>query len=302
MLPHGLVLTTVVSMSRRYELLVVDLDGTLLDRKGQVSERNCRILAEARADGMEVVIATGRAWSESRKALEAVSHEGWVVAAGGSLLSDAATGRTVHRHVMPHDVVVELTDALVSHGHKALLLKDAHITGYDYVAVGPGELDPASRWWFEQFQVKVRHVDGHAEDEHPHDTVRAGAVACGTRLTPLAEWCRDALGDRCFSQHWSAVTESEAIGSTTHLLEVFHPRVNKWTMVEHVCKDMGISRQQVAAIGDGLNDLELIREAGLGIAMANAVSAVTAVADRVTEDFECDGVATAVERILSGEW
>jgi hydroxymethylpyrimidine pyrophosphatase-like HAD family hydrolase len=118
----------------------------------------------------------------------------------------------------------------------------------------------------------------------------------------LADRLRQSLGERCFLQHWSAVTETQAIGSTTHLLEVFGIGVNKWTMVERICRDRGIDRSRVAAIGDGLNDLESVREAGLGIAMGNASGSVRAVADQITDDYESDGVATAVHRILDGRW
>jgi hydroxymethylpyrimidine pyrophosphatase-like HAD family hydrolase len=249
-----------------------------------------------------VVIATGRAVVECTAALESVKHEGLVVAAGGSLLSDTALRRTVYRHILPLDLVVELTKSLVSHGHKALILKDSHAVGYDYLAVGPGRLDPASEWWFNHLSVSVQYVESLDEDAHPQDTVRAGAVASGIHLEPLADRLRQSLGERCFLQHWSAVTETQAIGSTTHLLEVFGIGVNKWTMVERICRDRGIDRSRVAAIGDGLNDLESVREAGLGIAMGNASGSVRAVADQITDDYESDGVATAVHRILDGRW
>jgi hydroxymethylpyrimidine pyrophosphatase-like HAD family hydrolase len=151
-------------------------------------------------------------------------------------------------------------------------------------------------------EVAVRHVDALEHDAHPHDTVRAGAVACESRLAPLAQALRQELGDLCALQHWSAVTASHAIGSSTHLLEVFTSDVNKWTMIERYCRRNEIDPQRVAAIGDGLNDVELVREAGLGIAMANAGPEVLAHADRVTDDHESDGVANAIERILRGEW
>lgn len=289
-------------MSRQYDLLVVDLDGTLLDKRGRVSHANRESLEDARAAGMELVIATGRALRESRAAIDAVKHEGLVVAAGGSLLSEAATGATVHRHAMPLDVVRLVTEALTSDGHKTLILKDAHVTGYDYLVVGPGELDPASRWWFDHLPVKVQYAEDFAHDEHPEDTVRAGAVASEARLAPLAKRLRDELRDRCSLQHWSAVTATEAIGSVTHLLEVFNHQVNKWTMVEWLCRDRGIPISRVVAVGDGINDLELVREAGLGIAMGNSSPEVAAVADRMTGDYESDGVATAVRHILGGEW
>ena len=70
-------------MEMPYDLLVVDLDGTLLGRNGDVSSRNRRALAQARECGLELIIATGRSLVESRCALDAVDHQGLVVAAGG---------------------------------------------------------------------------------------------------------------------------------------------------------------------------------------------------------------------------
>ena len=122
------------------------------------------------------------------------------------------------------------------------------------------------------------------------------------RIAPIAKCLRETVGDRCFLQHWSAVTQTEAVGSCTHLLEVFCANVNKWTMIEAHCARHQIDRQRVAAIGDGLNDIELVREAGLGIAMGNASPEVMAVADRVTTGHEVDGVAEAIDRILCGAW
>ena len=289
-------------MSRRYDVLVVDLDGTLLCRNGRVSPANCRAMDQARDAGMEIIIATGRALNESRHAIAAIDHRGMVVAAGGSVMCEAGTGQTVDRRVLPRDVVVEASQRLLDHGHKVLVLKDAHATGYDYLAVGDGEMDPASRWWFEHLNVQVRHIDHMDEDTHPQDSVRAGAVACESRLAPLAKSMRQELGDRCLLQHWSAVTASHAIGSSTHLLEIFTANVSKWTMIHAHCERNGIDPARVAAIGDGLNDIELIQFSGLGIAMANACPEVAAVADKTTADHDADGVAAAVECILNGAW
>lgn len=291
-----------VRMAAGYDVLVIDLDGTLLAPDGSVSAADREAVGRARGAGIEVIIATGRALVESRGPLEAIGHEGLLVAAGGSLVCDVATGRTVDRSAMPHDLVVDVARSLIHHDHKALLLKDADATGYDYLAVGPAELDPASRWWFETLPVRVRFAPSIEDDPDPADTVRAGAVASELELAPLARWLSDEIGERAFLQHWSAVTATAATGSPTHLLEVFNPCVNKWTAISAICTRWGVPRERVASIGDGLNDVELVRESGLGIAMGNADPRVRRVADRVTEASGADGVAFAVERILGGAW
>lgn len=289
-------------MTCRYDLLVIDLDGTLLDPQGRVSQANREAVRQARDGGLEVIIATGRALVESLTALQAIGHEGLVIAAGGALLNDAVSGRTIYSSVMPHELVVDVTKALLPHGHKVLLLKDPDVTGYHYLAVGPGELDPASRWWFETLPVSVRFVHEIAEDPHPGQTVRAGAVADESELAPIARRLEEEIGERCFLQHWAAVTEAQAVGTRTHVLEVFNPDVNKWTMIARLCRQRGIESDRVAVIGDGLNDVQMVRHAGLGVAMGNADPRVRAVADRITGDSTGGGVAQAIKMMLTGRW
>jgi len=289
-------------MSCRYDVLVIDLDGTLLRSDGAVSPRNISAIESARRAGLEVIIATGRSLAESREALGAINHAGMLIAAGGSLMCDVATGRTISRRAMPADLVQDITRWLIEHDHAALILKDAHAAGYDYLVVGDGQLDPASKWWFARMGTTTRHVAGLHEDPHPGHTVRAGAVASEERLRPLALRLQSEFGDRCSMQHWSAVTATHAIGSPTHLLEIFDARVSKWSMLQEFCEPREIPPQRIAAIGDGLNDVELIGSAGLGIAMANAGPEVVQAAARSTEHHDADGVAIAIDNILSGAW
>ena len=289
-------------MPRRYDMLVIDLDGTLLNSRGIVSPANRKAVFRARQAGLELIIATGRALVESAMPLRQIKHDHLVVAAGGSLLCDASTGRTLERRTMPQGLVEDITHSLLGHGHKVLVLKDANATGYDYLAVGPDELDPASQWWFEVMASTVRFVGTLKDDPHPGDTIRVGVVATGSELEPIARQLEMELGDRAFLQHWPAVTSSHATRSSTHLLEVFNPDVNKWSMVELYSSNRGIDPRRIAAIGDGLNDVEIIQECGLGIAMANACGPVLEVADQVTDDHNDHGVAIAIENILDGSW
>lgn len=285
-------------MPRRFDLVVLDLDGTLLDGRGTVSSRNIDAIARAEADGARVVIATGRSWSESRDAIAPLRLRTPMIAAGGAVLADVATGRTIVRRAMPAPLVRDVVTSLRRHRHPALLLKDTPADQDDYVVVGDGPLDEASAWWFDHFQVRHSRIAAIDDDPHPHDTVRVGVVATGTALAMVVAELRDDLGDRAFLQHWSAVTEKESTGSSTHLLEIFNPRVSKWTMIEELCRREAIDPARTLAIGDGLNDVEMLARAGLGVAMANAGREAMAAAAAVTGHHDEGGVAEAIERYV----
>lgn len=298
--PHHLSSRGPTRSSPPCDLLVLDLDGTLLNSRGVVSSGNVAAIADAEASGVRVVIATGRSWIESLGPIGTLKYTRPFIAAGGSVLSDGATGTTLLRHVMPAALVAAVLESLARHGHPALLLKDTPREADDYVVVGEAPLDPASAWWFEAFAIRHRRVARFTDDPHPGDTVRIGVVATGLALSTVVEELRNDLGDRVFLQHWSAVTAKEATGSQTHLLEIFNPRVSKWTMVEELCRREGIDPARTVAIGDGLNDVEMLAGSGLGIAMANAGPEASAAAQVQTGHHDADGVAQAIGDLLGG--
>lgn len=289
-------------MAPSWDLLALDLDGTLLGPDGRISDRDAEAVARARDAGIEVVLATGRCLIEALHAVERLEHDGLLVAASGAATYHLGHGRTVDVTTVCRTVVKTATDVLIEAGHRALLLKESESTGCDYVTVGAHEMDAASRWWFETAGARLHEVDDHHEDPHPEDTMRVGAVGRSEALAPIAERLSTELGDRAYVHHWSAVTSTHATGSSTHLLEVFEPTVDKWTALVRICAEFRIDPARVAAIGDGLNDVGMIKAAGLGIAMENAEPRVHAVSDRTTGHHARGGVADAIDRIVDGAW
>lgn len=280
---------------------MIDLDGTLLQREGGVSLGNVQALRRAQDEGFEIVLATGRSWKESRRAIEAIGHQGLLIGAGGSAVNRAADGVTIHRATLDAEVVADCARLLIEHEHRAMLLKDHHESDHDYCMVGNHALDDATRWWFENHEL-VRLEVVCPNDAHlralTHSTLRVGSVAPAARLTACSAEILRRHGDRVHVQQWGALTATETIGSATHLLEVFAHGVDKWTAIEWICALRGTDPERVVAIGDGLNDVGMVQRAGFGVAMGNAIPAVRLVADAVVAPFDRDGVAEAVALAL----
>jgi HAD superfamily hydrolase (TIGR01484 family) len=282
----------------RYRLVITDLDGTLLNRRGQVSEANLLAIRRLQDAGVEVIPATGRALREADHVLDFINHVGHAIMAGGALVHDATDGRVIIRRGLPEDLVRGTSAILAEYGLLSQHLQDHTCAGFDYVMVGDHAFDPATKWWFEVVPVtyqRVASIEHHPSIEH---TVRVGGVAPADVLAPVAQRIAREFGDRLAVQHWSAQTAEDAINSPTHLLEAFDRGVNKWTAIEAVCAELGIDPAETVAIGDGLNDLEMIRHAGLGVAMENADPRIAAVAKARAGHHDRDGFAAVAEIVL----
>ena len=279
-------------------MLAIDLDGTLLGR-GDIDSRDLAAVRAVRAAGIEVVVATGRAWAESRVALDQLDLDGVMIAAGGASAHDIRTGRTMTRTVVSAEVITQSTSSLIEHGFRVNLLQDSCEAGFDYWMVGTADVHEATSWWFDIHGIDARWADDLSEIDCLDHTLRVGAVATGRRLEPVTNHLRGVLGDRALIQHWKAVVESDPDESddAVHLFEGFHPTVDKWTMIEQLLDERGLQSRHVVAIGDGLNDIGMLKNAGLGIAMANADAHIRAVADETTGSLG-GGVADAIDRIL----
>lgn len=304
----------------RYDLIAIDLDGTLLDSRGHISEASVAAIRRATEAGVRVSVCTGRGFNECKQYTRELGHVEPVVVAGGAILSDATSGKTMQRFPMHVSLVRRLVESLTSHGHAALVLKDPAVLdegsrcpggvcpGHDYLIVSPrgmAGVDPVSRWWFEEHGIGI-HVVPHIDaDEHPDHTVRVGV--CGTRgaTRAAAEQLRREFDAEATFHHFGAVAPGDAHrpgDEQVVILEAFDKSVNKWAAIRWLAARHGVGHDRIAAIGNDINDVPMLADAGLGVAVANAIPEALAVAKRRTESNDEDGVARAVERMLSGEW
>jgi hydroxymethylpyrimidine pyrophosphatase-like HAD family hydrolase len=111
---------------------------------------------------------------------------------------------------------------------------------------------------------------------------------------------REAFGHELSMNHFQAVApmSSSDPEEVTVILETFAKAANKWTAIEWVSGQLNVPRERIAAIGNDINDIEMLSEAGLGIAMGNAIEEARAVADLHTLGNDEDGVAAAIEMLL----
>ena len=282
--------------SHDIRLLALDLDGTVLAKDG-IHQDDVDALHELRDSGVELVVATGRSWAESKEALIRLECDGVMIAASGALMHDAQSGEILESELLGDALIEQVMARLLQEGRHVHMLQDHQQAGHDYWMVGSGEVHPVSQWWFDQHEISVQWADSLSEVPELGHTVRLGMVGMGSELEPVMNDIARLFSDQLHMHHWAAVTESENSGEAIHILEVFRLGVDKWTMLDRVTQSRGITSKNVLAIGDGLNDIGMLGNAGFGIAMGNAKPEIKAVASGVTSSIG-GGVAKVIRELL----
>jgi 5-amino-6-(5-phospho-D-ribitylamino)uracil phosphatase len=276
---------------RRYRMIAIDLDGTLLSPTGEVTPRAKAAVHRALRAGLLVCFATGRNWTESRTVLDAVEHYDSAVFVGGAMVVDTKQRVTLHRTLMGAALAGELCEVMESRRHAVLALQDTAAAGVDYLVSGDIPLNRETEQWMIATRASVRKVPRLGRYDHEH-TIRVGIVAPPDEVLAVRELLEATYAERIFF-HAIAVPQAGV-----DVLEVFDPSVNKWAGILHVAGRHGIRPEEIVAIGDDVNDLHMVRHAGLGVAMGNARPELKAVAKRVIGRNRDEGLAAFLEELV----
>lgn len=281
-------------MTPPIRLLAVDIDGTLLDSRFQVSAANRQALAAAQSRGLEVVLVTGRRFSFARPVARQLSVESHLIVNNGALIK-SLDAQTFYRQLLPRTVAAEVLTTAAAFRPRALLLFDR---------IGPGEvlvenLDPAHEpvvGYFERNRDAIRLVDSFEDHltEDPIQVLYAGPVA---EMRALARQLDESpLADRF------TVALAEYPHRNLTLLDVLARGCTKGAALAWWGKHRRIRREEIMAIGDNWNDREMLEFSGLAVVMGNSSEELRRAGWPVTLSNDESGVAAAIEKyILAAE-
>jgi len=278
-------------------LLALDLDGTLLNSHGQLSERNRSALAQARELGVRTALVTGRRFRDARPIALELGIDIPLISHNGALTKHARTLETVAVTLLPLETAREVLRVGRSAGGDALVSDDpkgAGVMVYDHVSGDNRALSEYLRWarhiHGDDFEDAIRKVDS-LEDYLDHAPVHVAFSGRCEAMRGLNEILNRELG--AIAKIFPTLYAPRDFG----LLDVVHPQVSKATGVAAVAAELGISPDEVMAIGDNLNDLEMLHFAGTPVVMNNAEPALHEVPGfHLTASNDEDGVARAIEK------
>lgn len=270
-----------------YKLVVSDLDGTLLSGNHGASDENIRAIEALKESGIEFSLATGRIYSSARTVMESINVNSPIIACNGAVIYNVAEEKIIDDTPIDKETCKRII--------KVLKKADIYFHFYSLETVY-GERDEKLikqyKEWAEESKennrVKIQVVD-------KIETVLADA---SVKVYKFGFYNEDEITKGVFEE-LSKIPGLELYYSVGTLVDVMNINANKGNAMKTLAKYYGIPLEQVAALGDNENDIQMIRGAGLGIAMGNGLDMVKAEADYITDKNTEDGFAKAIfEKVL----
>lgn len=271
-------------MTRKPRLLVVDIDGTLLNRNGTVSGADRSALASAVRAGVTVALSTGRVIEAARPILEHLSLEGYHMFFDGALVADPGSGAEVYAESIATAVLEDLIAAARDSG---IAIELYSTTSY-FIEREDWATDIRREFFSLEPTItdfgRICHGERIIKATMPARTVAEKSAARAV--------CQHLDGRLSFS--W---TRTPAYAEVD-FVNVIAAGASKGRALEEMARFMRIPLAEVAAIGNGGNDLSLLSRAGLALAMGDSPPELRAVADFMLPNVEGCGVAAAVDRFI----
>lgn len=270
----------------KYKLLVLDVDGTILNSERKISQRTITTLRKVQSIGIKVALASGRptyGLLSLAKAIDLSSYDGYIISNNGAQVISACNGEILFERSIDPQMVPYLEKKASKTG-----MTIAYYDGDEVVSTdisNPHVVDEA-----QMNGMKLRQVEqiSMVLEDWPSEVM----------LFSDNEDELDSLENH-MQRHLNGVIDT--IHSNPYMLEIVGYQVGKSYAMGALMQMMGIGMDEVIAIGDGTADINMIQMAGTGIAMANAVESVRRCADYTTLSNDEDGAAVAIEKAIVSE-
>ncbi|PKM51643.1 MAG: hypothetical protein CVV02_05075 [Firmicutes bacterium HGW-Firmicutes-7] len=292
-----------------YRMLVLDMDGTLLNERQKISKENIIAVKKAIKKGIKVVLATGRSFEgvlPYLKELDLVKEGNYSIACSGALALDNKTRQVFHGiriqyedlmkiHAMCEDFNLDMS----AYTKESILIHRENLfSRYDAVA----NYAPLEKVDFHQLNpdravYKVNLINESMEIMEQMREYFPAIQLEGMYMRPKANFNKDLLGE-LWRFPKDIINNHTVVRPLTFCLEILNKKCNKAVGVKEVAKLYNISKEEIICIGDSGNDIHMIEYAGLGIAMGNAYEQVKEIADDITLTNQENGVAYAINKYL----
>ena len=288
-----------------YKMIAVDLDGTMLNSYGEVTENTKRVIKQTIQKGTDVVIASGRSIDSIKSIAEEVGSSKYMIAGNGAVVYDIKSGKILYEKYIPKAKALNIIKICEQNSiyyniytNKSIIADSLRYNVLYYYKENLKKEDSK--------KTRITLVDNVQKyiEEMKDEKIMKIFICDGTRsvvnsiikkfsdMTEL-DFLDISHMSRKIIKHGTIEVPIEY-----YYTEISMKDVDKWYAIEFLINKLGIQKEEVMTIGDNMNDKKMIEEAGLGVTMKGSTPAVKQVADFITEDNNNEGVAKAIEKFI----
>lgn len=271
-----------------YKLVCIDMDGTLLNEKGEVTQENKLALKKVHEKDVTIAFTTGRNYQGARAFHHIVGIDGPIISSNGACIVVPGHGAPIYEQVLTYDEVAMFYNCAKKYNlevqfatTKGVLCNFTLPKDHAYVKLNES-LKEGSK-------IEITQVENYEDAFKDYEGHIFKAICMDKKGTGELGKLREEL---------TRLGHYEIVASWFDNIEVMPKGVSKGNGVRMLAKHLDIPREAIICIGDNENDLSMIEYAGMGIAMGNGVEAVLKIADDVTLTNNESGVAKAIEKYI----
>lgn len=268
----------------KYKVLAFDLDGTLTNSEKKVTERTRNAIYAAREAGSTIVLASGRpvyGIMPVAEELELNKYGGYILACNGGCIVDCKNNEVIYDRKIPDEYVSQICQFALKRNYAILTYE------------GNCVITNKKENKYVQIEAEINHLP--VKQIENIDTYIRFPVN-KFLITEDPEIIAKELPNVR-----AAFPDLNAFTSAPFFMEIVPPDIDKAYTLKYLLGILGYTNDRLAAFGDGGNDMIMLREAGIGIAMANASDEVKAAAGYITAGNDEDGCGIAIEKMMAGE-
>lgn len=274
-----------------YKLIALDLDGTLLNDEKKIPQLNLDFISDAIVAGYEIVIATGRRYYSAKELTSKIPNDLTILANNGNIIRNSIDDKIIFNKFISKDDLMKVLKLGKELSLHPIVHVDYYEDGIDMLVESVFfEKEAYSYFTATENRYKIMSIEELFEQE------RVLALVYPGKKSKLVDFYKQ-LNNRFPKAYNSHILEKIQIAEA--MLEIMNPWGSKWKSLVEYADTKGIKADEIIAVGDDNNDLEMIINSGLGISMKNGSSLMLEAADLVTQrDNNESGVAYELRKIL----
>ncbi len=275
-----------------YKLICIDVDGTLLNSKQEITKRTKEMLLKAHQLGVHIVVSTGRMYTDAQYYADLIGVRSPVIASNGAFIKEKDNDKVIYKDILGQSLSLKLLELFHKHN------------------INPYFCTP-DKFYYSTIMFKLFYIAtkllGQRSNTLNMDYVfswrKWQEVLCQEKdnIVKCEIIYRDAALINDLRNELKTIDQLEIVDSSRYNIEITRKGVSKGKAVAMLASLYGLSREEIISVGDSENDLSMIEYAGMGIAMGNASDIVKQRADYVTDSNDNEGVANAINKFILGD-